>query len=171
MTAFELAQVTLARLMAPLDDPSLHDFVAGLAPVNASADAAPGFVWRLQAEDDDPTAAVRAFDWDIEDSSGVLPNISVWTSVEALADFVYSGEHLAFLKRRREWFHPVKEMMTALWWVPPGHRPTVAEAGAKIRHLRANGPTSESFTLRKHFPRPDVAAEPRDGHPDSSVAA
>ncbi|WP_410658078.1 DUF3291 domain-containing protein [Amycolatopsis sp. lyj-112] len=170
MTAFELAQVTIARMLAPFKDPSMQDFVTGLALVNASADVAPGFIWRLQVEDGD-MSAVRAFDWDMGDSFGVLPNISVWTSVEALSDFVFSGEHLAYLKRRREWFLPVKDMMTALWWVPSGHQPTVDECVAKVRHLRENGPIPEVFTLRTQFPRPDVAAGPRDGDPDSSVAA
>lgn len=61
--AFELAQVNIARLRAPLDDPQLADFVAALDPVNAAAERAPGFVWRLQTEDGDATA-VRAFEWD-----------------------------------------------------------------------------------------------------------
>jgi hypothetical protein len=39
-----LAQVNIRRLLAPLDSAQLADFVAGLDPVNAAADAAPGFV-------------------------------------------------------------------------------------------------------------------------------
>ena len=34
----------------PLDSPALAEFVANLEPVNALADAAPGFVWRLEDE-------------------------------------------------------------------------------------------------------------------------
>jgi len=45
---FQLAQVNFSRLVAPLDTPVLADFVAALDPVNAAADQAPGFVWRLQ---------------------------------------------------------------------------------------------------------------------------
>ncbi len=41
----------------------LADFMAALDPVNAVADAAPGFVWRLRAEDGNATS-VRAFEWD-----------------------------------------------------------------------------------------------------------
>lgn len=44
------------------------------------------------------------------------------------------------------------EVMTALWWVPAGHRPTVAEAEARLLHLRADGPTPYAFTLRHSFP-------------------
>ena len=42
-----LAQLNIARLMAPLDSPQVADFVAALDPVNAQADSATGFVWRL----------------------------------------------------------------------------------------------------------------------------
>jgi len=45
--AFQLAQINIGRLVAPIDDPRLADFVAHLDPVNRLAEAAPGFVWRL----------------------------------------------------------------------------------------------------------------------------
>ena len=38
--AFHLAQVNIARLVAPLESPELADFVAALDPVNAVADRA-----------------------------------------------------------------------------------------------------------------------------------
>ncbi len=79
-----LAQVNIGRLLAPLDSAQVADFVAGLDPVNAAAAAAPGFVWRLQTEDGNATA-VQAFGWDRAGSAGVLVNMSVWESVEALA--------------------------------------------------------------------------------------
>ena len=42
--------------------------------------------------------------------------------------------------------------MVALWWVPAGHRPTVAEAESRVLHLRTHGPTPHAFTLRTSFP-------------------
>jgi Domain of unknown function (DUF3291) len=44
------AQVNVARMRAPLDDPVMAGFVARLAEINALADQSPGFVWRLQTE-------------------------------------------------------------------------------------------------------------------------
>ncbi|MEU7784760.1 DUF3291 domain-containing protein [Amycolatopsis sp. NPDC049159] len=160
MGNFELAQVNISRMKAPLDDESFRDFVGALEPLNAIADRAPGFVWRLQTEDGDATS-VRAFEWDVRGTSGVLVNMSVWTSVEALAAFAFSAAHVAVMKRRREWFHHVREAMTVLWWVPAGHRPTTAEAEAKIRHLRVHGPTPDAFTLKQHF-SPEAAAHGGD---------
>jgi hypothetical protein len=166
---YYLAQVNIGRLLAPVDSPELAGFMAALDPVNATADAAPGFVWRLQTEDGNATA-VRAFEWDAAGSAGVIMNMSVWESVEALAGFVYSHDHRQVLRRRREWFEPMREAYSALWWIPAGTTPTVAEAEEKVRYLRAHGPTPLAFTLRVHYPPPDGPdgpdAGPRAGRSD-----
>ncbi len=151
---YELAQVNVSRLLAPLDSPVLAPFMAALDEVNAAGDAAPGFVWRLQTEDGNATA-VRAFGWDVRDSFGVIVNLTTWTSVEALADFVFSGRHLEVMRGRRRWFERAVEPMTALWWVPAGHRPTTDEAEDRVRALRRSGPTAEVFTFRTPFAAPD----------------
>jgi hypothetical protein len=153
---YHLAQVNIGRLRAPVDSPLIADFMAALDPVNAVADAAPGFVWRLQTEDGNATS-VRAFEWDQAGSAGVIVNMSVWESVEALAAFVYSGAHVAVLRRRREWFEQMREAYSALWWVPAGARPTTGDAEERVRMLRAHGPAPGAFTLRQHYPAPDAA--------------
>ncbi|MCZ9340939.1 DUF3291 domain-containing protein, partial [Streptomyces sp. TRM76130] len=84
--------------------------------------------------------------------SGLIVNMSVWRDADALTAFMYRGRHREVLARRREWFERTAEAVTALWWVPAGHRPTVAEAEARLLHLRANGPTRYAFTLRQSFP-------------------
>ena len=152
-----LAQVNVARLREPLDSALLADFVAALDPVNAAADTAPGFVWRLQTEDGNATA-VHAFEWDTAGSAGMLVNMSVWESVEALAAFVYSGAHRQVLRHRRRWFDRMAEAYAALWWIPRGHLPTTREAEERVLRLRESGPTPYVFTLREHFPPPDVPA-------------
>lgn len=101
--SFELAQVNVSRLLAPIDSPVLADFMAPLDEVNAAGDAAPGFRWRLQTEDGNATA-VRAFGWDAGDSHGVIVNLTTWDSVEALGDFVFSGQHLQIMGGRRSGF-------------------------------------------------------------------
>jgi heme-degrading monooxygenase HmoA len=161
-----LAQVNIGRLRAPLDSPQLASFMAALDPVNALADTAPGFVWRLQTEDGNATT-VRAFEWDQAGSAGVIMNMSVWESVEALAAFVYSHQHRQVLRRRREWFEQMAEAYLALWWVPRGHIPATGEAEDRIRYLRAHGPTAHAFTLRVHFPPPGEGGRaPHPGRAD-----
>ncbi len=143
-----LAQLNIGLPVAPLDGPQLAGFVENLEPVNALADAAPGFVWRLQTEDGDATA-IRPYDDD-----RLIVNMSVWTSVEALAAFVFSGAHRAIMRRRREFFVPMREAFQVLWWVPEGTTPTVTEAQERLTHLREHGPTPHAFTFRTPFPAP-----------------
>jgi Domain of unknown function (DUF3291) len=50
-----LAQINIARLIAPLDDPKIAGLVSQLEPINAVADRAPGFVWRLKSESGNAT--------------------------------------------------------------------------------------------------------------------
>jgi Domain of unknown function (DUF3291) len=152
---WHLAQVNVALPREPLDAPLLADFVAALAPVNAVADASPGFVWRLQTEEGDATA-VRAFGDD-----RLIVNMSVWESLEALRAFVYGPDHAAVLRRRRQWFERLGAPETALWWVPAGTVPAIAEAEERLAHLRAHGPTPHAFTLREPTTPPPPASARR----------
>ncbi|GGP36490.1 DUF3291 domain-containing protein [Saccharothrix coeruleofusca] len=152
ISGFELSQVNIARLLAPLDSAPLADFVAALDPVNAAADRAPGFRWRLRTEDGDATA-VRVFD-----DEWLLLNMSTWASHQELVDYVYGADHVAVLRERRRWFARPVEAMAVLWWVPAGHRPTAAEAQERLVHLREHGPTPSAFTLRAVFPPPGAAS-------------
>jgi hypothetical protein len=166
LVGYVLAQVNIARLLAPLDSSLLAGFIEQLDPVNAVADAAPGFLWRLQTEDGNATA-VRAFEWDTAGSAGVITNMSVWESVEALGSFVYSEGHKQVMRRRRQWFERMTEAYTALWWIRRGHVPSTGEAEDRVRHLRANGPTLYAFTLRLHFPPPGEEEQaPSSGRED-----
>jgi uncharacterized protein DUF3291 len=82
-------------------------------------------------------------------------NMSVWRSVDELADYVFRDpRHRAVLRERRSWFAPPTEAMNALWWVPAGTLPTVADAENRIRHLRRHGPTPFAFGFRSLFPAP-----------------
>ena len=132
-----LAQVNIGRLVAPLDSPQLADFVAWLDPVNAVADAAPGFVWRLQTEDGDATA-LRAFEDDAEGADGgILINMSVWESVEALAAFVFGDAHREVLRRRRDHRagQPVQraEVIAAAPHVPRVPHPRPGKPGKRVK--------------------------------------
>jgi hypothetical protein len=145
---YHLAQLNVARLRAPLDSPQLADFVAWLDPINALADAAPGFVWRLQTDEGDATS-VRAFDDDM-----LIVNMSVWESIEALHDFVYRSGHKDVFARRTEWFERMDEVYVVCWWIPAGDVPSVEDAVARLELLRTNGPSPDAFTLRSPFPAP-----------------
>ena len=156
MPSYHVAQCNIGRVRAPLDSPQLAGFVAALEPVNRMADEAPGFVWRLQTEAGDATA-IRAFEDDM-----LLLNMSVWESIEALAEFTYRTPHRDVMRRRREWFERLADAYLVLWWVPAGTLPTVVEARARLEALRRDGPTPQAFTFHSPFPPPDAsrAADP-----------
>jgi hypothetical protein len=150
--AWQLAQVNIALPKEPLTSELLADFVAALGPINALADGSPGFVWRLQGDGGDATA-IPVFDDD-----RLIVNMSVWESLDALAAYVYRGGHAQVMKQRRRWFEHLREVISALWWVPAGHHPTVAEAEERLRCLRAHGPTA--FAFKQPFPPPGVGVSP-----------
>ncbi|MFF2199642.1 DUF3291 domain-containing protein [Streptomyces sp. NPDC058145] len=154
-TVHHLAQVNIARLKYPLDSPRLKAFVDGLDPVNAVADASDGFVWRLQSDSGNAT------DIPFLGDAWLIVNMSVWRDIDALTAFMYRGRHRELLARRREWFERPGDAVTALWWVPAGHRPDVAEAEERLLHLRAHGPTPYAFTLRTSFPAQEGVAVSR----------
>jgi hypothetical protein len=151
MSAYELAELNIGIIKGPMDSPVMADFAASLARINALADHSPGFVWRLQTDEGDATS-IRPFA-----DENMLLNMSVWRDVESLNAYVYSSSHVELMRRRREWFERMHEAFLVLWWVPKGHRPSVAEAIARLEVLRSKGPTAEAFTFRHAFPPPDTA--------------
>jgi hypothetical protein len=140
-----LAQLNVGRLRAPLDDPMIEDFRTNLDPVNALAEASPGYVWRLQ-DDAGNATNIKVFDDDLE-----IVNLTVWESIEALADFTYRSGHVELLRRRREFFEAPREPILCLWWIAEGTIPTVDEAITRLAQLRTHGPTPTAFTFRDRF--------------------
>jgi enamine deaminase RidA (YjgF/YER057c/UK114 family) len=146
---YHLAQVNVAKLRASLDSPLIKDFADGLAEINALAEQSPGFVWRYVDASGNATAT-RAYDDPL-----IIYNASVWQSIEALKAYVYASTHVAFFKRRAEWFEKFGSAHAALWWVLAGHQPDVHDAKARLALLDAHGPTAQAFTFAKPFPSPD----------------
>lgn len=154
----ELAQVNVARLVAPIESPQLLPFVEALDRVNAEAEGSPGFRWRLKSEVDGANVGatdIVAFQFDhTDDDAGVIVNLSVWADAGSLQAFVFGGDHVTYLRRRREWFQSMKESYATCWWVEAGHQPTTEEAEERVLHRRAHGPTPYAFDLKSPYPPP-----------------
>jgi hypothetical protein len=145
VAGFELAHINVARFRRPIEDAANADFVAALAGVNAGADAAPGFVWRMLDEDLAPE------DLAVFDDPLVLVNMSVWRDLQSLRDFTYGhAGHRAMLGQRAKWFEHVSVSL-ALWWVKAGHRPGLAEGRARLDILAKVGPSEKAFTFAQNF--------------------
>jgi hypothetical protein len=147
MSNCQLAQLNIATLLAPKDSPQLADFVANLDRINALADQADGFVWRMLGDGADASGWRP---WGDE----VLANMSVWRDVESLKDYAFKTAHADIMKRKREWFHRMAEAYMVLWWVQEGHIPSLREAGERLDLLRAKGPSADAFTFKDVFPTP-----------------
>jgi hypothetical protein len=147
-----LAQINIARLIAPLGDPRIADFVAQLDPINALADEAPGFVWRLQS------SSGNATDIAYSDDPLVIVNMSVWESIAALRDYAYGSKHVGVFRDRARWFEKSELPSYCLWWAPSGHVPTVAEGRNRLTHYQQHGATPFSFWFSQCFPAPEEIA-------------
>jgi len=146
---YQLAQLNIARFRLPMEHPDMVGFVEMLDPINHQADAAQGFVWRLTDEGSNDATSITFYDDPLQ-----LVNLSVWTDLSSLRDYVYRTEHAAMVKRREEWADAMESNHLVLWWVPFGHVPNVAEGDARLTMLQDRGPTPDAFTFGKSFPPP-----------------
>jgi hypothetical protein len=146
-SAYQLAELNVATPRFPLDDPRMAGFVSQLEEVNALADAAPGFVWRLVADGANDATSLR--DRRLADH---IVNLSVWEGREPLWDYAYRSAHLDVLRQRADWFDLPRGAHLVLWWVPAGHIPSLDEAVERLELLRHAGPTPTAFTFRHFFP-------------------
>jgi Domain of unknown function (DUF3291) len=166
VSSYELAQLNIGVIKAPIDSPLMAEFVANLDRINALAERTPGFVWRLQTEEGNATA-IRPY----PENENMAVNLSVWKDVDSLRLFVFHSAHVEIMRRRREWFEKMDEAFLVLWWVPKGHRPGIEEAKARLEMLRHKGPTAEAFTFRQSYPPPDARQSPPVKFGDECPAA
>ncbi len=140
-----LAQVNIAEMIAPINDPVMAGFVNNLDRINALAEESNGFVWRLKGDEGNATA-IRVFEYDF-----LIINMSVWEDIDTLFDFTYKTAHVEILKRKKEWFHHMKNMHMAFWYVENGHHPTPLEAKLRLEYIRKHGETPYAFTFKSRF--------------------
>ena len=149
MSKHHIAQINIARMIAPIDDPIMEAFVAQLPSINALADESPGFVWRLQTEEGDATGLK------VYDDEMVIVNMSVWENVETLREYAYRSSHTGVMKYRTKWFKKFDGPYMALWWIPAGHLPSPQEGMERLEYLRTNGNSPYAFSFKNVFPEPE----------------
>jgi hypothetical protein len=138
---WHIAQINVARFRVAREHPVNADFEAALDEVNARAEAAPGFVWRMigEGENADPDLTI---------------NMTVWESIEQLSAFAYRDlTHRSVMRRKKEWFDEMPAYL-ALWWIEAGTSPTLDEGLAKLELIGRLGPTREAFDFKTPFPPP-----------------
>ena len=138
-----LAEFNCGVLRYDWDDPRVADFADNEPRVNALAERAPGFVWRLSSEE------MEREQLDAQGALGGNPRmastLSVWADAASREHFVWNTVHRAFYARRAEWYDATDSHRLVMWWIPEGTRPTVADGVARLAKLEAEGPSAEAF--------------------------
>ncbi len=135
-----LAQLNVGKARGSYDTAVMQGFTSMIETVNGIAKASPGFVWMLEGD-----AGVGAMDIQTTPDPLFLVNLSVWDSAASLEDFVWNGLHERMYQQKAKWFEAMAEAHFVMWFVPIGHRPTPAEALARLDQLCAHGSTQEAF--------------------------
>ncbi len=160
ITNWHIAQINVGTTLYPMDDARMSGFMNQLDDINALADQSAGFVWRLQSESGNAT------DIDVGGPPLFAVNMSVWTSAEALFEFVYKSAHRPVMTDRRQWFERPDGAYQALWWIRAGHIPTAEEGLARLEILKSAGPSPQAFNFKTKYPCPDREGGPDDLEPE-----
>jgi heme-degrading monooxygenase HmoA len=151
-TGFHIAQANVAYARGAEDDPVMAEFMARIDEMNALAERTPGFVWRHLTDSRDPSQ--REFEDPL-----VLFNMSVWETIDDLHRYTYRSAHAEVYASRKQWFTGPQAVVgghaLALWWIPKGTLPTVAEAKERLELITRLGPTDRAFTFKQRFSPPE----------------
>ena len=157
---WHIAQFNIANARYPLTDSRMDGFTSNLEQINSLAEASPGFVWRLQSDSGNATDIL------IGDDPNLIPNMSVWDSVENLFDFAYRSAHRLIVAERRNWFQRPNGAYQVLWWIPAGSEPTVDQGLEKLALLDQKGPSQQAFTFNTKYQPPVFDSAPENMQPE-----
>ena len=160
-----LAQLNIADAQYATHAPEMVGFTGRIEAINALADRAEGFVWRMT--DDGPEDGALSLRMEGL-GPDTLVNMSVWENIEGLFQFVYKTAHAKVMREERPVFHLMPTEHMVLWWVEEGHVPNLNEAKSKLDEIRAKGSTPSAFSfaipfnelgepIRPQFPKKDCA--------------
>lgn len=148
LVSWHIAQINVASFRVARESPENADFEAMLDVVNATAEASPGFVWRMIGEGENADGAL------FEDPN-ITINMTVWETIDHLSAFAYRNlTHRSVMRRRRDWFVELPAYL-ALWWIPAGTTPTLAEGKRRLELIARLGPTADAFDFKTPFGMPE----------------
>ena len=106
------------------------------------AEVSPGFVWRLK----DDTVG-NATELQVGDDPTLIPNLSVWESVEDLERFTFGTVHAQIYKQRETVQRRCRSAILRHVARAGGDQPTLEEAMAKLAQINADGPSDDVFGM------------------------
>jgi hypothetical protein len=161
-----VAFTTCSLLREPYGGSANADFEALTPEVYRASEEYPGFIERADPVDDDDELGDPDRDWGkwgrlqvpsfyegglTDDTYVAAQTLSLWRDLDSVAGFVYSGLHVAAVRRRHEWFVRPAWPTYATWWVDDHHTPTWAEAVERLETLGRLGPSPAAFDLKQSF--------------------
>ena len=134
-----LAELNIGKFKYPTTDVRMAGFMDNLDRINALAERAEGFVWRLKSDGSNNATDIRYGD------NHFAVNMSVWKDAKSLEDYVFKTVHVQIYKRRGEWFEKMEMPHMVFWYVPEGYIPPLSEAIDKLEYYQRNGATEHAF--------------------------
>lgn len=141
-TTHHIAELNIGRLVAPVDDPRVADFMQALDLVNGLGKRMPGFVWMMEGSGEPGTGNTEN---NIGDDPQFVANLTVWEDVSRLENFVFNTVHKKFYDRRAEWFEVMKDQHFVMWHVEEGHKPSLDEALERLAYKQEHGDSDHAF--------------------------
>jgi len=152
---YHLAQVNVARMRANAADSLMSDFRSRIDEMNSLAEGSRGFVWRLRGSEIRPEELLVFEKYSPPfNPERFFYNMSVWENADDLKRYVFNSTHVEMIRGKSRWMDHFDGVSLALWWIPAGHRPTVAESAERLLAVREKGATPFAFTFKNSFPMP-----------------
>ena len=145
MSKYNLAQINIAKVLAPMDDPIMKGFEDNLDAIYRISDVHPDFLCRINNEDY-PTELRDAFP-----DESLIVNISVWKDLISLFDFTYKSGHVEIFKRKKEWLSKIQMKYMGCWYFQEGNVPAYQEPKQRLNYVNKNGYTPYAFSFKDKF--------------------
>ncbi|WP_226553144.1 DUF3291 domain-containing protein [Celeribacter naphthalenivorans] len=142
LTRKHIAELNIGRLVAEPGDPRVAEFMGALDRINGMGKRMPGFVWMAEGSGEPGTGNTEN---NIGDDPKFVANLTVWEDVESLEHFVFNTVHKKFYDRRAEWFELMADQHFVMWYVEPGHKPTLDEALERLATKEKHGDSDQAF--------------------------
>ena len=144
-----VAILTFSILHEWYDHPSIAGFMERSVRIHQVTTQLPGFIqWAgSKAGDDEPRSPF--FQFGVHASSA--ETLTMWTNLEDLFSFSYSGIHAEALTKREKWFLKPEWPTYVIWWVNDGYVPSWEEAYEHQLYLQQHGPSPYAFNFSKTF--------------------
>jgi Domain of unknown function (DUF3291) len=105
-----IAHMNYAKLKAPMNDPCMDELRHAMKPINDIAKTIPGYIWSFDSDHDHVYYEnMRNQVPLLQHDPLIMPQLSLWTNLQAIQHFAYKSGHYMYWKRRKEWFVPVED--------------------------------------------------------------